>query len=108
MKAIPELTTSLQKFMPGQGGGGDDTMVVAMREMLHELIRSNAAKEVRPFKFVSTFRTAFPLFAQRTDDGRGFVQQDAEECFSTLLTALSQRMVLAGGPDATSNLPNGE
>ena len=40
-------------------------------------------------KFVTQFRTAFPLFAQRTDDGRGFVQQDAEECWSTLLTTLS-------------------
>ena len=79
LKAIPELTTSLQKFHPGQGG--DDTMVIAMREILDELIRSSAAREVRPFKFVSTFRTAFPLFAQRTDDGRGFVQQDAEECW---------------------------
>ena len=72
-------------------------MVLALREITDELIRSNAAREVRPFKFVSTFRTAFPLFAQRTDNGQGFVQQDAEECWSTLLTALSQRMMLALG-----------
>ena len=110
MKAIPELTESLAKFTPGlsSGGQGDDTVVTATREIVDELIRSNSAREVRPMKFVTQFRTAFPLFAQRTDDGRGFVQQDAEECWSTLLTALSQRMVLAMGPDATSNLPSGE
>merc|ERR1719240_842806 len=102
MKAIPELTSSLQKYEGGRGT--DDTVVLATREIVDELIRSNAAREVRPFKFVTTFRTAFPMFAQRTEDGRGFVQQDAEECFSTLLTALSQRMVLAGGSEATSNL----
>jgi ubiquitin carboxyl-terminal hydrolase 14 len=82
-------------------------MVVAMREMVDELLRSNAAREVRPFKFVSTFRQAFPLFAQRTDNGQGFVQQDAEECWSTLLTALSQRMVLALG-DGSSNMAAGQ
>jgi len=105
MKAIPELTGSLQKYESGRGG--DDTMVVAMREMVDELLRSNAAREVRPFKFVSTFRQAFPLFAQRTDNGQGFVQQDAEECWSTLLTALSQRMVLALG-DGSSNMAAGQ
>merc|ERR1719446_787321 len=102
MKAIPELTTSLKKYKAGSGG--DDTVVVAVGEIVDELIRSNAAREVRPMKFVSTFRTAFPLFAQRTEDGRGFVQQDAEECWSTLLTALSQRMMLTLG-DGPTNLP---
>ena len=107
LKAIPELTTSLKAFEQGQPGG-DDTMVVGMREIMEDLEKSNAAQEVRPFKFVSTFRTAFPLFAQRTDDGRGFVQQDAEECWSTLLTALSQKMSLSLDPSVPTNLPAGE
>jgi len=104
LKAIPEFNTSLQRF---EGSGAEDTMVIAMREIIDDLIRSNAAREVRPLKFVSTFRTAFPLFAERTEDGRGFVQQDAEECWSTLLTALSQRMMLTLGDDNKSNLPSG-
>merc|ERR1719399_1390403 len=33
IKAIPELTDSLKKFTPG-GGGGDDTMVMATRELV--------------------------------------------------------------------------
>ena len=107
MKAIPELTTSLQKFNAGDGGGGDDTVVTATREIISDLERSNAAIEVKPFKFVSAFRTAFPLFAQRTDNGQGFVQQDAEECWSTLLSALSQRMALSVDGSA-ANLPSGE
>jgi len=82
-------------------------MVLATREIVTELMHSSAAVEIRPFKFVSAFRQAFPLFAQRTENGQGFVQQDAEECWSTLLTALSQRMVLATG-DTPSNQPAGE
>jgi len=108
MKAIPELTASLRKFTAAGGPqAADDTVVQATREVISELERSNAAIEVKPFKFVQQFRTAFPLFAQRTDNGQGFVQQDAEECWSTLLSALSQHMVLSvdGAP---SNLPSGE
>merc|ERR1719261_1931732 len=106
MKAMPELTTSLKAYEQGHGGGGDE-IVTGMREIMDDLEKSNAAQEVRPFKFVSTFRTAFPLFAQRTDNGQGFVQQDAEECWSTMLTALSQRMLytLDGSP---TDMPSGE
>ena len=100
LKAIPELTTSLDKFQGGAasavpGGTADESIVVETKQIMNELLRSSAAREVKPFKYVSTFRTAFPLFAQRTDNGQGFVQQDAEECFSTLLSALSQKMTLS-------------
>ena len=107
MKAMPELTTSLKAYEQGHGGGGDE-IVTGMREIMDDLEKSNAAQEVRPFKFVSTFRTAFPLFAQRTDNGQGFVQQDAEECWSTLVTALSQKMSLSLDPSVPTNLPAGE
>ena len=81
MKAIPEFTSSLQQY---SGSAGDDTFVNAMRSIISELESSNAAREVKPFGFVNTFRTAFPMFAQQTDDGRGYVQQDAEECWSAI------------------------
>ena len=114
MKAIPELVTSLQKFSGGPasvvpGGATDDSIVVETKEIINELLRSNAAKEVKPFKYVSTFRTAFPMFAQRTDNGQGFVQQDAEECWSTLLSALSQKMSLSvNGSDDVKLSPGAE
>jgi hypothetical protein len=68
---------------------------------------SNASKEVMPLKFVNTFRTAFPMFAQRTDDGRGYMQQDAEECWSTIVNDLSQSVRIShdAGP---SNLVCGQ
>ena len=44
--------------------------------------------QVKPFKFVGLFRTAYPMFAQQSEQG-GFQQQDAEECWSTLVSALA-------------------
>jgi ubiquitin carboxyl-terminal hydrolase 14 len=40
--------------------------------------------------FVHLFRSAFPQFNQRTE--RGYAQQDAEECWSTLVRCLSQKL----------------
>ena len=99
MKAIPELNLSLKQYA---GAGADDSFVNAMRAIVTELEASSAAREIKPFSFVQTFREAFPLFAQRTDDGRGFVQQDAEECWSTI-GERSPRRALASLP--ASRLP---
>ena len=93
MKAIPEVSSSL-KLYNGAGGPAEDSFVLAMRAIITELERSNAAREVRPQNFVQTFHEAFPVFAQRTPDGHP-MQQDAEECWSTIVNALSQRMQLA-------------
>jgi ubiquitin carboxyl-terminal hydrolase 14 len=92
MKAIPELTTSLQQY-----AGSGDPFVPALRSVITELQASNAAVEVKPFSFVSTFRQSFPMFAERTDNGQGFVQQDAEECWSTIVSTLSHNMQMAVG-----------
>lgn len=108
MKAIPELTSALQVYT-SQGGPRDGTVSIVpqMRSIMTDLQGSNAAREVNPFGFVSAFRAAFPMFAERTENGQGYVQQDAEECWSTLVSNLSQHMQLpteGGGEAATSNL----
>jgi hypothetical protein len=93
MKAIPEFSSSL-KLYNGAGVPAEDSFVMAMRAIISELERSNSAREVQPLGFVRTFHDAFPMFAQRTPDGHP-MQQDAEECWSTIVNALSQRMQLA-------------
>lgn len=98
MIQIPELSLALQKYA-GAGGESDKALLFAMRELVAELGRSNAAQEVRPFKFVSIFRQNFPMFAQQAEGGRGFMQQDAEECWSTIVTALAQRLKVSPGPE---------
>jgi len=107
MRNIPELSTSLQRYM-NAANTNQDALVFAMRDILSELDRSNATKEVVPVKFVNSFRTSYPLFAQRTDDGRGYVQQDAEECWSTILNDLSNHVRVsrdAGPSNLASSAP---
>ena len=84
------MSTSLQKF-GGESGAAvspanteSNAFIAGMRELNVELDRANSAKEVKPFKFVSLFRAAYPMFAAQSEQG-GFQQQDAEECWSTLV-----------------------
>lgn len=88
------------------GSGQPDPVLTGMRELMGELERSSSAMEVKPFRFVGTFRNAYPMFAQQAEGGRGYMQQDAEECWSTLISALSQRMTLPSGEEP-SDLANG-
>jgi len=107
MRNIPELSTSLQRYM-NAANTNQDALVFAMRDILSELDRSNASKEVVPVKFVNSFRTSYPLFAQRTDDGRGYVQQDAEECWSTIVNDMSNHLRVshdAGPSNLASSAP---
>lgn len=98
MIKIPEVSLALQKYV-GAGGESDKALLFALRELVAELGQSTAAQEVRPFKFVSIFRQNFPMFAQQAEGGRGFMQQDAEECWSTIVTALAQRLKISPGPE---------
>jgi len=104
MRKVPELHTSLVSYL--STSEPQDTMVTAMRDVMAELDRSNASKEVVPMRFVNTFRTAFPMFAERTEDGRGYVQQDAEECWSTIINSLSQRLKIAATAEPSNVAPN--
>ena len=42
--------------------------------------------------FLNALRTAYPQFAEMTRDGRGYAQQDAEEAWSQLISALRQKL----------------
>ena len=108
MRAIPEIGTSVQKFVSGGGGSSPQEVaaretIAALKELNGELDRGTSAKEVTPYNFVGRFRQAFPMFAQQNEGGRGYQQQDAEECWSTLVNAMAQCMQLPEG-DGSSNL----
>jgi ubiquitin carboxyl-terminal hydrolase 14 len=105
MKIIPELSTSLQKFS-GAGAAQGKEFVFAMRDLMTQLDRANAAQEVTPISFVNVFRASFPAFAERMPNNGPWKQQDAQECWSTLVNALGQSMVVASAVDATSDLPS--
>jgi len=77
MRHIPELATALRSYRPPATSEPGANLVAATRDLLGELDRSTAAREVLPLRFVSTFRSMFPRFAEQTEQG-GYAQQDAE------------------------------
>jgi ubiquitin carboxyl-terminal hydrolase 14 len=107
LKAIPELDEAIKTYGGATGDDNDHNVTVSLRDLFKSLDHTN--KPVPPMLFVHLFRSAFPQFNQRTE--RGYAQQDAEECWSTLVRALSQKLPaikLSGeeGSAARSNAVN--
>lgn len=50
--------------------------------------------------FLNAFRTAYPQFAEKARDGRGYAQQDAEEAWSQIITSLRQKLRTAGASES--------
>lgn len=88
LKSIPELHESLKKFEGDTGEDKEHNITVNLRDLFNTLDHSN--KAVPPLLFVHFFRSAFPQFAQRTE--RGYAQQDAEECWNTIVRCLGQKL----------------
>ena len=68
---------------------------------------SETQEGIPPLLFLNTFRTAYPQFAERSRDGRGYAQQDAEEAWSQIISTLRGKLKPEGlsssidGPNAT-------
>lgn len=88
LKAIPELDEAVQTYGGAVAEDTDHNVTVSLRDLFKTLDHTN--QPVPPMLFVHLFRSAFPQFNQRTE--RGYAQQDAEECWSTLVRALSQKL----------------
>lgn len=65
--------------------GSEDLLVTEFAKLFTRMEIKGGAPEV-PVSFVQIFMTLFPQFADRTPDGRAFEQQDADECFTALLS----------------------
>jgi len=61
-----------------------------------------------PLMFLNAFRTAYPQFAERTRDNRGYAQQDAEEAWSQIITTLRQKLKSAPNDGQAQSNGNGE
>jgi len=108
LRFVPELQEELLRykapaapapasFMAEYGLGGANTdLVGALRDLYKQM--GSTLTGFPPIAFLQTLRTAFPQFAQQTRDGR-FEQQDAEECWSQIVTQLRQSLRIQPGPD---------
>jgi ubiquitin carboxyl-terminal hydrolase 14 len=97
--AVPELRSSLASLpTAGTGAVAADSLAVAAGNLFSRMERSATA--VTPLEFIVALRRAYPQFDQRTREGVP-MQQDAEECWNALMTALRTRLT---GPDGQAEV----
>eukprot|EP00850_Spirogloea_muscicola_P007054 SM000034S12808 [mRNA] locus=s34:843081:848940:- [translate_table: standard] len=91
LQHVPELNSALSLYSDGSGITQDRShkLALATRDLFVELKTSQ--KPVAPFRFTMFLRELFPQFAE-TSEGGAPMQQDAEECWTQLLSTLSERL----------------
>ena len=106
LRSVPELQTELFKYSsPSTGGtlssssvsfgglgGSMDDLVASLRDLYKQM--SETQEGFPPYTFLTTLRSAFPQFAQRSKTGQGFAQQDAEEAWTQIVAQLRQKLKL--------------
>ena len=96
--AATSLLSSFARDL-GLGGGEDrEDLTGALRDLYKQM--GSTLEGFPPIMFLQTLRTAFPQFAQ-TREGR-YEQQDAEECWSQIVTKLRQSLKIKDSTDANA------
>lgn len=93
LNRIPELTSALSAYRPMNQNDLSQKLTIDLSNLFKAL--ETKGSSFTPFVFVNTLRNAFPLFAEADDKGNP-KQQDAEECLSNILEAISPHLVLEG------------
>ncbi|XP_046395052.1 ubiquitin carboxyl-terminal hydrolase 14 [Ischnura elegans] len=120
LKTVPELKESLKKYMggvsllAGVGGGGSSntaaaqSITAALRDLYDSMERRGAGSltnaqgsAIHPLILLQVLHTAFPRFAEKSDHG-GFVQQDANECWTEMVRMLQQKLPPLEVPESST------
>ncbi|KAL1956395.1 hypothetical protein VTO42DRAFT_7378 [Malbranchea cinnamomea] len=106
LRILPELQEGLQKYKPSMRTSSlfsdvtSQDLTAALRDLYKRM--SETQEGFPPVMFLNALRAAFPQFAQRSRDGAGFAQQDAEEAWSQIISQLRQKLQLKEArPDGT-------
>lgn len=114
LRAIPELQHELLSYKPapspaggsssgglgdlsqfGLGGLGSSTdLTASLRDLYTQM--AGTQEGFPPLMFLNAFRAAYPQFAERSRDGRGYAQQDAEEAWSQIVSTLRGKLKPSG------------
>jgi len=86
--SVPELKSSLAQFTSSNSQDMESNLILSLREVSNNLSRSSGT--VLPLGFVNLFRNLFPQFNERKE-GK-YMQQDAEECWTQLVTCLKKKI----------------
>ncbi|KAI8344598.1 hypothetical protein BC941DRAFT_366054 [Chlamydoabsidia padenii] len=97
LRVIPELQTALEKYEGGIAGMDNrGNLTASLRDLFNNLNKSGEG--FPPLVFWQMLRQAFPQFSQ-TGPGGVPMQQDAEECWSEIVSVLRSKLPTV---DATS------
>ncbi|VDK80186.1 unnamed protein product [Litomosoides sigmodontis] len=108
-KVIPELREALNRYSePVQsasvsGDGGSKALTAAVRD-LYRMMDNQKPKSygVIPLIMIQVVHNVFPQFAAR--DEHGWMQQDANECWTELLRALQTQLKVSDEPASKDHL----
>ncbi|KAI8461945.1 ubiquitin C-terminal hydrolase [Phakopsora pachyrhizi] len=86
LRSIPELQKNLNQYNGSSSDAlrKDSALASSLRDTYKDLIKSS--ESYSPFDLIRTLRSYAPQFAQQTQGH--FSQQDAEECWVQILTAI--------------------
>lgn len=107
LRSIPELSQALQKYSEtgsagpssslsnlsqfGLGGLGASTdLTGSLRDLYKQM--SETQEGFPPLVFLNALRQNYPQFAQKSKDGHGYAQQDAEEAWSSIIQTVRQKL----------------
>ncbi|OAD70896.1 hypothetical protein PHYBLDRAFT_187881 [Phycomyces blakesleeanus NRRL 1555(-)] len=90
LRVIPELQTSLNKYQGGVSGVDNrGNLTASLRDLFKDLTK--ASDGFPPLVFWQMLCQAFPQFSQ-TGPGGAPMQQDAEECWSEMVSILKAKL----------------
>ncbi|XP_075215647.1 ubiquitin specific protease 14 [Lycorma delicatula] len=92
LKTVPELRDALHSFTGGvMLGGGmvpSQSITAALRDLYESMDKESF---IPPIILLQVLHTAFPRFAEKSDNG-SFMQQDANECWTEIVRMLRQKL----------------
>ncbi|KAK9380077.1 uncharacterized protein V2V93DRAFT_371594 [Kockiozyma suomiensis] len=99
LRVMPELAEDLDTLPPTGSSGGTlfagsqpSDLAKRLRDMYHDM--KNQTTALQPLVLLNTLRMVYPQFAEQGEHGR-YKQQDAEEAFTQILSALNQSLTTA-------------
>ncbi|XP_017776545.1 PREDICTED: ubiquitin carboxyl-terminal hydrolase 14 isoform X2 [Nicrophorus vespilloides] len=99
LKSVPELRDGLKTYQGVTTIGGvvpAQSITAAMRDLYSTMDKGSS---VPPIVLLQVLHLAFPRFAEKSEHG-GYVQQDANECWTELVRMLQQKLpAKANGTD---------
>lgn len=105
LKVVPELRACLKAYVPPQHGVAMATTahsLTAELQKLYDMMDRNQA-QLPLLMFMQSLHSAVPQFAEKDERTGVFRQQDAHECWSSLMTYLAQTLsVPRQGADGSS------